>query len=109
MNLTLSTCHFKYIPFATKKDILKLVTTTTKTCTKKKKAKNRFYKKSPRPFESTSWPEQTLPVDYIRFLPLNGVYHPTTSVKLPNLNASFQHFLLGFLIHNSLSIPNMIL
>lgn len=108
MNLTLSTCHFKYIPFATKKHILKLVT-TTKTCTKKKKAKNRFYKKSPRHFESTSWPEQTLPVDYIRFFPLNGVYHPTTSVKLPNLYASFQHFLLGYLIHNSLSIPNMLL
>lgn len=96
MNLTLSTCHFKYIPFATKKDILKLVTTTKKTCTKKKKkTKTRFYKKSPKHFESTSWPEQTLPVDYIRFLPLNGVHHPTMSVKLPNLNASFQHLLLG--------------
>ena len=37
MNLTLSTCHFKYIPFATKKDILKLVTTTTNNLYKKKK------------------------------------------------------------------------
>ena len=93
MNLTLSTCYFKYIPFATKKDILKLVTTTKKLVQKKKN--NRFYKKSPRHFESTSWSEQILPVDYIRFLPLNGVHHPTMSVKLPNFNASFQHFLLG--------------
>ena len=49
MNLTLSACHFKYIPFATKKDILKPVTTTTNNLYKKKKNTTDFIRRVPDP------------------------------------------------------------